>query len=476
MNKIRELFGIDLRALGVFRILFALLFLCDQVVRLSDLRVLYTDYGVLPRVACLETYWDPWIFSVHLASGSLVAQAFLFVVAILAGFALLVGYRTSLAAFLSWFMILCEDARNPMVLGEGVFIRLFLFWAMFLPLGERYSIDRVFRRTQERENTQFLSMATLSFLLQVALVYACAGFHKLRYDGWREGWAVFNSLAYDPLTKPLGYWLMQFHRVTWVLNYLVIGTEVGGALLLFSPFFTPVIRLVMVFALIALQLGFALCLELGPLPWSMITATVLFLPSAFWDVFFPKASFSPPAPAQIKSLGKIFGYLKAFLKEACVSFVLVYVLLSNWASFFPHPVPPWMQRVGGSVLWMDQFWTMFAPAPRSGGWNVIEGRQNNGRSIDLLNHGKPLSWQKPALISHTFKSQLWRKYWMRLLNTGFEIPRAAYASYLCRDWNEHHPNPEEKLKELEIFQMQTELLPHYQITVPRKISYGKYSC
>jgi len=474
LNKIRELFGIDLRALGVFRIFFALVFLVDQIVRFSDLRVLYSDYGILPRLAWLQTYWDPWIFSFHISSGSVVFQALLFVIALLAGGALLAGYRTSWAAFLCWLLLLSEDARNPMVLGEGVFIRIFLFWAMFLPLGERFSVDRKFNPTGGKGNVQFLSLGTVAFLLQVALVYFCAGAHKLRYDGWREGWAVFSSLAYDPLTKPLGYLLMRFPELTRISTYLVVGIEIGGVFLLFFPFFTSTIRLVMVFIFVALQLGFALCLELGPLPWSMIVAMILFIPSRFWDLFFPERT--PVAGVFQSSSRTALGLLNSGAKNACLVFVFIYVLLSNGASFFNYPLPRWVEIAGRSTLWMDQFWTMFAPAPRTGGWNVIEGRLVNGNSVDLLNQGKPLSWKRPVLISQTFKSQLWRKYWMRVLNTGFETPRAAYASYFCRSWNERHPNPEEKLKELEIFQMQTQLLPNFKITGPEKQSFGKYAC
>ena len=467
LKKLDQLFGIDSRSLGIFRISLAFLYLCDLMVRANNLVPLYTDYGVLPRISFLQTYQDPWIVSIHLMSGAAVVQGFLFLIAALAGMALLVGYRTQIASVLTWFMILSLDARNPLVLGEGVFIRVFLFWGMFLPLGVRYSVDSLLNPSKEETYNRTVSAATVAFLVQVTLIYFCAGWLKLKNQAWREGWAVFNSLAYDPLTKPLGYFLMPFKGIVAVLDYLVVAGELVGSALLFCPFFTVPLRIILVFGFILMQFGFALCLELGPLPWSMIIGMIPFLPSAFWDELTQSVS-------QVISTGQFRFSIKGFLKNGLVTVFLLYVLASNGTSFANYRLPYSIQRWGGSLLWMDQHWDMFSPPPRTGGWNVIEGRQRNGNSVDLLNHGRPVSWEKPKLVSATFKSQLWRKYWMRVLNTGFEIPREAYAQYFCRTWNAHRAEME-KLTEVEIFQMVTQTGP-YQESAPQRVSFGKYSC
>ena len=49
-----ERFGLDLRALALFRILLGVILLVDLAARVGDIGVFYTDSGVLPRVDLLD--------------------------------------------------------------------------------------------------------------------------------------------------------------------------------------------------------------------------------------------------------------------------------------------------------------------------------------------------------------------------------------------------------------------------------------
>ena len=54
----------------------------------------------------------------------------------------MIGYRARLATIACWFLVMSIHNRNPMILSAGdILLRLLLFWAMFLPLGARYSVD-----------------------------------------------------------------------------------------------------------------------------------------------------------------------------------------------------------------------------------------------------------------------------------------------------------------------------------------------
>src|SRR5947199_1983538 len=94
-RKVRELFGLDVRSLAVFRVGLALVLIGDLAIRATDLEAHYTDAGVLPRSALAPS----WVLAPHLLHGSAWFQALLFPVAGVAAGMLLVGYRTRAATF-----------------------------------------------------------------------------------------------------------------------------------------------------------------------------------------------------------------------------------------------------------------------------------------------------------------------------------------------------------------------------------------
>src|SRR5688572_17145385 len=199
--KLDELFGIDVRSLAALRIGLALLLFVDLVQRSGDLVAHYTDFGLLPRADLLQLSPSRWLVSLHLISGVWQVQALLFVVAGVCALALLVGYRTRTATALSWLLFTSINTRNPLlVLGADVLIRVVLFWAMFLPLGARYSVDSAWRRAPTLQSPRRLSAATVAYLGQLVLVY---WFTALRNSDpeWRtEGTALYYALSLDHLT------------------------------------------------------------------------------------------------------------------------------------------------------------------------------------------------------------------------------------------------------------------------------------
>jgi len=141
-TPLRIVFGCDLRTLALFRINLALLILADLVMRSRDLVAHYTDDGILPRADYLGIL-NGAVSSLHFISGSAWIEALLFMLAALVALALLAGYRTRLATFVSWLLLLSLQNRNHMILqGGDMLLLLLLFWGLFLPLGARFSVDR----------------------------------------------------------------------------------------------------------------------------------------------------------------------------------------------------------------------------------------------------------------------------------------------------------------------------------------------
>ena len=222
-----RLFSIDLRSLAVFRMALGGLLLVDLYIRAQDLSAHYSDWGVLPRDVLIAHLSDPLPFSVHLVSGSSFGQAIIFLIAGLFALALLVGFRTPMVTVASWLLLLTVQARNPRVLHDSdVLLRLLLFWGMFVPLGARYSLDSLIRRSGTDgsplpTSVEFCGHGAL--LLQVCLVYWCTAALKSLDVWWHEASAIYYALRIDQIVTPFGLWLLGFPDLLALLSFYRAG-------------------------------------------------------------------------------------------------------------------------------------------------------------------------------------------------------------------------------------------------------------
>ena len=288
-TKVMEVFGADLRSLALFRIVLALLVLADLAIRATDLSAHYTDRGVLPRTVLVTQVLSRWAFSLNVMNGEPFFQALLFGVAAVAALGLLVGYRTRLMTIVVWVLLLSIQWRNPLVgASDGPLLRLMLFWAMFLPLGAYWSVDRALKDGASRLSTRFLSVATVGLFLQIAFVYWFTAALKSGPE-WRvDGTALYYALSLDQLSTQTGQYLLNFPDLLTVMTFATFGLEALGPFLLFCPFFTGPVRTGAVMAFMSLHFGIWMTMNLGIFPWISAFCMVCFLPGWFWDVPFAK--------------------------------------------------------------------------------------------------------------------------------------------------------------------------------------------
>ncbi len=103
---------------------------------------------------------------------------------------------------------------------------------------------------------------------------------------------------------------------------------------------------------------------------------------------------------------------------------------------FESRVLPRAWNTPARILGLDQNWLMFAPLPRTeDGWLVMEGTLQDGSVVNLWDFDDPLPWDKPALVSATFRSQRWRKYLDNLTTEGYGAYRMYFCDWLARRWN-----------------------------------------
>ncbi len=298
------LVGIDIRALAAFRVAMALILLTDLGIRAGSIDAFYTDQGVLTCAQAIAIDSKDLHWSLHALCGAYWYQAALFLIAGFAGCCLLVGYRSRLAALVSWVLLVSLHFRNPQVLqGGDVLIRCLLFWGMMLPLGACWSLDSA-RVPLEHDQPpkRVATIPALALLLQILFMYWFTSLLKSG-DDWHGGkneltsyTAVFYALSIDQLTTPLGHWLLQFPGLLKGLTRATMLQERFAPFLAFLPALAIAPfslrhalhaaswgRLLAVLSFCGFHLGLASCMYLGPFPFACWAAWMVFLPSLVWD-------------------------------------------------------------------------------------------------------------------------------------------------------------------------------------------------
>jgi predicted DCC family thiol-disulfide oxidoreductase YuxK len=288
-TRLPQLFGIDLRTLALFRAALGLVLAVDMCLRMSDARAFYTDAGVMPR-SWLAVFSDPWRLSLYMANGQTWFALTLLGLEALASLALMLGWRTRLAALLCLVLQVSLLNRNVMVLiGGDMLLTCLLFWSLFLPLGARWSVDTALSLRPPPSEQQHLSWASAGLLLQVLSVYFFSAVLKSGHEWWPDGSAVYYALQLDMYATPIGVWLRQFPQLLHGLTYFVWWLELLGPLLALSPLFNRPMRFALMLLFLAMHLGFLLCLALGPFPFISAASLTVLAGGWIWDALDRRA-------------------------------------------------------------------------------------------------------------------------------------------------------------------------------------------
>lgn len=286
----RKVFSIDLRALALFRIGLSLLVLANLFILAFDLTDFYTDNGIMPlRLWPLAT--DRWHWSLYASSGQLWFQILLFCLSACIAILFAIGYRTRLMSVLTWVLLVSLVNRNHFVLQAGDQLLVALsFWAMFLPLNARYSVDAALdSRYQHNPNAadnssnQYFSIATVAVILQVLYLYFFTAILKTD-DAWRVSMdAAFYAVNLEHFATPVAVFMRDFPALLSFSTGYVLLVEFIAPLLALSPFLHAPLRLIAVALLYSLHIAFLLMLHIGLFPFIDFVALLLLIPTAAWN-------------------------------------------------------------------------------------------------------------------------------------------------------------------------------------------------
>jgi predicted DCC family thiol-disulfide oxidoreductase YuxK len=293
LKSLETRYGLDLRSLALLRIGLAVMVLADLWLRKADLVAHYSDQGVLPR-NLLSDLWQPGYWSLYALNGQGWFQGLLFTLAALAALAMLVGYRTRVATIVSWLLLVSLHNRNPLLVfaADDVF-RAVMFWAMFLPLGASYSMDRALNPNADSLPKRILTGATLALMAQQCFVYIfSAVFKTLSPDWWPDGTAVYYALSYDQYATPIGSFVLNFPPIMTLFTWITLVLEWLGPLLIWSPIRTNFCRNLAVLVFVGLHLGFGATLNIGIFPFLSAITWLAFIPTSTWEGW-AKRAFGP---------------------------------------------------------------------------------------------------------------------------------------------------------------------------------------
>ncbi len=441
LAKIRDLLSIDARSLSFLRIGLATMVLWDLILHAQYFRAHFTDFGVLP------TWSTPWLinyhpghWSLHLASGSWQWQAILFALAGVAAIALLVGYRTRWATVITWAVLASLQTRHPLLLNGGDHLmRMLLFWSIFLPLGSRWSLDN-YRSGKEESPPLIFSAATVAIMLQMCFMYWVSGFSKTDPVWTETRSALYYALNIDHIASGFGKWLLNYPELLRWLTASTLWLECWGPFLLFVPFFTARIRILIILLFVGFHIGIFLCMDVGLFPWVSIVGWTVFLPGSMWDWLGKRfgllaAKIPPPKIHDTKTP-------YAAVLNIVVAILLVYGLLFNLQVVRPADFK-WFDhrwKSPGYALRFEQRWDLFASPVMRDGWLIAAATLEDGSQVDLHNNGQPVSWEKPQMLSDRYRNTHFSHYVMNLKSPTRTAAahRQFYVDYLRRVWQERY--------------------------------------
>lgn len=453
------LLSLDLRSLAAFRVLLAITVCVDLCCKGVDVGVFYSDIGVVPRADALSwfadlLYWPP---ALAFSSGSVIGQLLIFGMAVVAAICCAVGFRTQLAAGLTWFLLTSIQLRNPLItFGSDTLLRVLFFWGQFLPLGAVWSIDRIRRGGGDHYPRSVTVAGTIGLMVQITLVFVIAGAVKMASPAWKAGQGIALALGYDQVVRPLGVMLRQWPELCTLLSFFVMATETCGAFCLLIP--AAAVRSLGIIGLALALIGFELTLRVGLFPIAGLICLVPFIPPLFWDRLGLTAGRDEVAFVSNGTRESLWAWVVSSVAGMSLVFVLVWSIGLWHQAGYRAPAP---LQAFGDTLSLRQQWGMFTIDPEAG-WFLVPGRLRDESTVNLFALGGPLPTIKEALGASTESSQppvpgqsqfanmRWQIYFMHFVELPDETgPFEFYGRYLCREWNREHFG-ERQLVELQI--------------------------
>eukprot|EP00531_Pseudo-nitzschia_arenysensis_P007120 CAMPEP_0116139680 /NCGR_PEP_ID=MMETSP0329-20121206/13441_1 /TAXON_ID=697910 /ORGANISM="Pseudo-nitzschia arenysensis, Strain B593" /LENGTH=452 /DNA_ID=CAMNT_0003634739 /DNA_START=129 /DNA_END=1487 /DNA_ORIENTATION=- len=383
-----------------------------------------------------------------------------------------------------------------------------LFYSIFLPVGEYWSLDSVMKQRRQKNNSSvttsstrtpiFVNPATVALKMLVFWIYLDAGVGK--YMDPKQGWTYHA----DPLPALDTY---ARHTVFAQHLYGLLGPK--GLRLL-----TPVVVYVEIFcvplALVGSYLGnprivnaaiMLICqMHLG-ISLSIRNSNLLsYIACCAWLVFLPMGWTEGESSTGSNSRHSIDGVNKNEVASprgvdvkgaqlsvwrklgGLVTFVMVSAMVGGniWFETIATGCSTESLRLIWSTLLQNR-WNVFIGAEEYVTWEIAPGRLQDGSVVDVWGRTDSVNWKMPgsgAPCTSTSRPGRWRSFPYLADLEGEDA--AALWDYLCREWDEENgandANPGRKLLRYNFFMLQADVLPDMGFSSTRKRLVHSHEC
>jgi hypothetical protein len=465
-SYLRSVFTLDLRSLALMRMILGFVLILDMIQRFIVRREFYSDYGVLTRSALVDYFEFNGAMSVLMLNGTPQFAGFVALVGLICGVMIVLGYGTRFFILLGWIIFSSFHARhNLAVHGGDNLLRLLLLYSIFLPVGERWSLDVLLRGKRLQDNA-FFNWFSVTVVFQIFCVYFFTTLYK-----WHPVWisefsALHYALSLDIFSTNFGKWLTQFPTLLQFSTLMTIIIEGLVPFFLFMPFCTTAFRRVAILSFYGLHLGIQATMVLGLFPLACLAIWTTLWDSKAMDKL--EASLMPRAILVSSLFKKIYSFplmqkTRTFDSWWSRSFAaLIMILVLSWniegtAKIKNFEVKSPFDEIV-FFLQLNQQWNMFAPSPLTDdGYFVIDGELESGRLVNPLTQGA-VDFSKPNNFAKTYPNTIWRKYLLTLYMVDGIAHRLHFARFLCRRWNSENQGAM-SLKRFKIYYMRIQNPP-----------------
>lgn len=252
-SRALALFAIDLRTLALFRVALAAVLACYALDRMSEIAAFFTDDGVLSRAQLLHSDAGARV-SLYLVNGDVWYALLLLIATVVAATALALGFRARLASGLLFLLFISLINRNPLIVTDAeTLLACLLFWALFLPLAARWSVDATLSPNPPPVQDLHLSAASTGLVVQVLSVYLFGAILRRTPDAWTGGAELAQLMA------------------------------VLGPILALSPWATRPLRFAAMLGLMAMHIALLARGEPAYVSFAGLAALTVLLGGWFWD-------------------------------------------------------------------------------------------------------------------------------------------------------------------------------------------------
>jgi hypothetical protein len=465
----RAVLGCTYESLAFFRITVGILLTLELILRFRFLHAFYSEEGTLP-LRLVRPKVDDLFKKVclHCRFEELWQTQVLLIIQVILAVMHTLGIQTKVSSILSWYLYLSLTLRNTWM--SYILDRYFhymLFYSMFLPLGERWTL---FSAKIPKKHGLIISPATIAFKMLVIWIYVDAGWGKLMDP--LKGWSYYadplpalDTYARHTVTAQYMYALLGppgLRVMTPIVVYIellaaplaLLGAYMGSSAIVYTA----------VSLICSLHVGIALTLRNSSL-LSLVACTA-------WCLFLPIGAPAVSSRSTKMSTRRMLGTLLS------IAMIGSMVVGNVWLETISQACDQSVKHIWSTLL--HNRWNVFAGAEEYVTWEIAPGMLQDGSIVDVWGRHDDVNWNLPgggAPCTATARPGRWRSF-PYLAGLEGEDGDVLWR-YLCQEWDRENDADlltGRKLLRYNFFMLQADVLPNMGFSATRKRLIKSYEC